>query len=328
MMGRRRTRNLHLPPLMTERRGRYYYGRNQVALGGDFPVALRKYAELHGSAIEAQTFAEIAAEYLLNGTKGLARKTSKEYERQSVMLIKVFGKCRLQDIRPVHVRQYLTARGDTIAATREKALLSTIYGYARNTGLYDGLNPCAGIRGRAAHRDVYVRDDELRAVLAVADQLVRDFLELAYLTGQRPSDVLRMRRIDMQDGALWVQQRKTGAKVRISIVGPLEALLARLTSYPVASVYLIRDERGQPLTLSAVRKRFWAARKAAGVTWQLRDLRPKAASDVESSKHAQALLGHAAASTTDGYIRRRAGQLVSPVLRETGPIAGKRDADK
>jgi hypothetical protein len=33
--------------------------------------------------------------------------------------------------------------------------------------------------------------------------------------------VLRMRRTDIQDGSLWVTQAKTGAKVRIAIVGPL-----------------------------------------------------------------------------------------------------------
>jgi integrase len=46
-------------------------------------------------------------------------------------------------------------------------------------------------------------------------------------------------------------------------------------------------------------------------------LRAKAASDMATSKQAQALLGHSAASTTDGYIRQRVGQIVQPVTRET-----------
>ena len=68
-----------------------------------------------------------------------------------------------------------------------------------------------------------------------------------------------MCRQDLQDGALCVEQRKTGAKVRIDVVGPLEAVLARLRG-PVASVYLVHDQRGQRLTLSAIRKRFDALR--------------------------------------------------------------------
>jgi hypothetical protein len=50
---------------------------------------------------------------------------------------------------------------------------------------------------------------------------------------------------------------------------------------------------------------------AAG--WQIRDLRAKAASDADTSNHAQALLGRSAATTTDDYIRRRVGKKVPPI---------------
>jgi integrase len=300
---------------MIERGGRYYYGRNQTALGPDFPAALRKYAELHGATFEAQTFAEVAAEYLKSGTKHLAPKTLREYERQIPRLIRVFGMCGLGAIRPVHVRRYLTERGNTVSATREKALLSAVYAFARNAGIFDGQNPVAGIRGVKAHRERYVTDAEYMGLLALADGALASFLQLCYYTGQRPSDVLKMRRTDIQDGALWVTQGKTGAKVRIAIVGPLEAVLAR--QYAVGSVWIVRDEKGQRISLQMMRKRFWKARKEAGQDWQIRDLRAKAASDMATSKQAQALLGHSAASTTDGYIRQRVGQIVQPVTRET-----------
>ena len=90
----------------------------------------------------------------------------------------------------------------------------------------------------------------------------------------------------------------------------------------------MRDERGQRLTLAAMRKRFWKARKAAGQDWQIRDLRAKAATDMATAQQAQALLGHSASSTTDGYIRQRAGQLVQPVLRELPVFAGNGDSKK
>jgi len=47
-------------------------------------------------------------------------------------------------------------------------------------------------------------------------------------------------------------------------------------------------------------------------------LRAKAASDADTAKHAQAFLGHSAATATDGYIRRRVGEKVLPI-----EIAGK-----
>ncbi len=205
-------------------------------------------------------------------------------------------------------------RGKPIAATREKALLSAVFNFARGEGLTNAANPCAGIRGTKAHRERYVTHEELSAVLDRADPTLAGFLELCYMTGQRPSDVLKMRRQDVQDGYLLVTQRKTGAKVRIAVVGALAAVLARLAEGPIASVWLVHDRRGQRFTLSAVQRRF--VKLAPG--WQIRDLRAKAASDADTARHAQALLGHSAATTTDGYIRRRIGEKVLPI-----EIAGK-----
>lgn len=322
-MGRRRTHDLDLPPLMFRRRGRFYYGRAGVALGGDFRQALRKYADLHAGEATPGTFAEAVDLYRKEALATKAPKTQAEYDRQLDTLVAVFGRCRIDQITPGDVADFLAERsqqrtengktvGGRIVATREKALLSAVINFARAKHLSTAPNPCAGIRGWKSRRDVYVADAQLRDAIGKVDAVLAGFLELAYLTGQRPSDVLAMRRQDIQDGTLWVRQGKTGAKVRIVVVGPLQALLARLTGQPVASVYLIRDERGQPFTLAALRKRF----KRHGFDWQIRDLRAKAASDVETAKEAQALLGHAAATTTDGYIRRRAGAKAKPVMRK------------
>lgn len=319
-MGRLRTKHRHLPPHMHFRRGRYYYGRNDVALGDNFADALRKYAELHVTEIDAPTFADVAARYLLRGTGHLAPKTLREYQRQMPRLVQWIGGRPLSSITPHMVYRWLQERGNTVAATREKALLQAVFTWARQSGLYDGPNPCAGIKGKGSKPGAYVTDAALTAVLAHCDAATADFLELCYLTGQRPSDVLKMTRADLQNGALWVTQGKTGAKVRIAVVGPLETVIARLLAKRegvVESLYLIRDERGQRLTLSGLRKRFWKARKAAGVDFDIRSLRRKAASDMETAKQATALLGHAAASTTDRYIRRAAGQIVQPVTKRT-----------
>lgn len=319
-MGRRRTKNHDLPPQMQRKGGRYYYGRDGIALGADFPTALRAYAELHVGVAPTGTFAEAATLYTRNELKARAVKTQREYERQLAMLVRVFGTMGLDTIRPVHVAEFMAAR-PKIAATREKALLSLVFNYARKRGLTDATNPCAGIRGVKSHRDRYVADAELADAVHRADSTLAGFLELCYFTGQRPGDVVKMRRQDVHDGALHVQQAKTDQKVRIDITGPLESVIARLTAGAVGSMFLVRDARGQPLTLAAIRKRFLKL----GTDWQIRDLRAKAASDSKDAKAAQSLLGHAAASTTDGYIRQRIGQRASPVMRviadEPGGIA-------
>jgi integrase len=327
-MGRRRRHDLYLPPLMYRKvrggRERFYYGRAGTALGDSFPAALRKYAEIHGGPAGAGTFAEAATLYQREELAGKAPKTQDEYERQLATLVQVFGTMTLDAIRPKHIADFVRVRsvrriehgkqkGGPITATREKALLSAVLTFAIARGLFDGPNPCAGLRvGVKAKRDRYVTDAELAHAIELADQALAGFLELCYLTGQRPGDVVRMRRTDAQDGALLVRQAKTGAKVRIALVGPLQALYERLTAQPIGSMYLVRDERGQPFTLAALRKRF----DKLGVDWQIRDLRAKAASDAANSRDAQRLLGHAAASTTDGYIRHRVGEHVSPIMRK------------
>lgn len=48
---------------------------------------------------------------------------------------------------------------------------------------------------------------------------LRDALDLAYLEGQRAADVLKLAWADIKDGALWIEQNKTGKKFRISIEG-------------------------------------------------------------------------------------------------------------
>jgi integrase len=316
-MRRRRTKHRDLPPLMHRKQGRYYYGRNQIALGDSLPAALRRYAEIHGSIVAGAeaTFSDASREYLRKELHNKRPVTQREYRRQLAKLIAVFGRMPLASIRPGDIRRYMQLRGGTVAATREKALFSAVFNFARSIDLTNAPNPCAGIKGRGSKRDRYVEDSELASVYAVASQTVRDFLDLAYLTGQRPSDILKMKRADVKNGALWVQQSKTGTKVRIAIAGPLEDVLARLTARPVASLRLVADERGQPLTLGAIRKRFVADCAKAGVSFQLRDVRAKAGTDLEDAHKANALLGHAAMTTTDVYLRRRAGERVGTLTR-------------
>lgn len=316
-MGRRRERNFDLPPLVTRKRGRYYYGRNQIALGDDWSEMLRKYAELHaGAQVGPATFTEAATQYVKHELPKKAVSTRTGYARQLEILVRVFGHMELSAIEPQHVAKYLSERGTTVSATREKALLSAVFNFARARGLTSAPNPCAGIRGKKSKRRRYVTDAELRTVLDQADPALSDFLELCYHTGQDAGRVTKMTRADVRDGTLWAQRSKTGEKVRIDVAGPLQRVLARLTQGDVGSVYLVHDKRGQPFTLQCLRRRFEVIRRKVGADWQIRDLRAKAASDSESTEDANRLLAHAAMSTTDVYIRAHAGRVAKPVMRE------------
>ncbi len=66
-------------------------------------------------------------------------------------------------------------------------------------------------------------------------------MDLNYLTGQRPADVLKMRLSEIKDGALEVTQNKTKKKLRILIEDELSNTLDRIKSRnrKVSSLFLI-----------------------------------------------------------------------------------------
>lgn len=134
---------------------------------------------------------------------------------------------------------------------------------------------------------------------------------LAYFT----ADVLKIKRTDIRDGALWIVQNKTGARLGIEITGELATVIDRSTARPrqAISAYLIQDEKGQPLSVFALRSRFDRAREAAKVSFQFRDIRAKAATDTGDLAHSQKPLAHKNRDMTEHYVRNRIGERVRPL---------------
>ena len=338
-MGRHPSKNSNLPPKVRARkRGAktwYYYDtggkpRKEIPLGSDYALALKKWAELKVNATPRHpniiTFRYVAERYIKEIIPGKARATQKDNLRELKQLYLWFDNppAPLDLIKPINIRQYLDRRNN-IRANREKALFSHIWNKAREWGYTDLANPCAGITGKreTGRKDTYIEDKMFDAVHRVASVPLQDAMTLAYLTGQRLSDMLKMRETDIIDGAIQVTQEKTNKKLRINIEGELSALinkiLARKSKYKIRSLYLIVDETGQRFTYSMLRGQFDKARQEAGISkesFQFRDLRAKAGTDkAESSgdiRQAQKQLGHTTVTMTEHYVRGRKGDKVTP----------------
>ncbi len=323
-MGRRRQSNFDDPPRF-HRKGKTYYhvaGTPRVwrKLSSDRAEALRLWAQLEGVQADdsSRLFSAVVKRYVREVYPTKAVRTRKDNDKELLHLLRVFGHMPIDAILPMHIREYMDIRGKVapVRANREKALFSHIFNKAREWGYTALQNPCQGVRGfKESGRDRYVTDDEFAKVKACADAAVADAMDLALLTGQRPADILKIKRTDLREGALWITQNKTGARIGIEMVGELAALIGGIIARPRSAIspYLIQDDNGQPLTASALRGRFDKARKAAGVSFQFRDLRAKTATDTGDLAHSQKLLAHRNRDMTEHYVRSRRGELVKPL---------------
>lgn len=321
--------NRDLPPRMSARPMKsgivhYYYRATdggKIPLGSDLSEAKLKWAQLEtrGQILPNDLWSAVSTKYRQQVLPGKAPATQVSYGIALDKLDEVFGPARLSQIKPMHIRGHLDARKAKVSANREIAIFSAVFNWARGLGLTDCQNPVAGIKKHTEHaREVYVADEEFRMLWALAVPELQDALDIARLTGQRTADVIKMRRSDITDGHLWVKQNKTGARIGIAVVGELAEIIERAKTRVRAAtgLYLVQTSEGKRLTYTMLRDRFDAARLASGQQWQFRDLRSKAATDIDDLTAAKELLGHRSETTTAAIYRRMKGQKVQPVGRK------------
>lgn len=352
-MGIKKAANRDLPPRMIRRTrtlksgkqwvGYYYDGRDEdgkrveVPLGGDLDIAKTEWAKLDCKAIPkkhallGQVFDRYEREII--PAKGI--KTQSDNMLCLKQLRKAFSDAPIDAVTPHVIAQYRDSRTAKVRGNREISLLSHIYNIAREWGLTEN-NPAAGVRkNKEVPRDFYATEEIWSSVYTVAVLELRDAMDLAYLTGQRPADVLSMREADIVGEFLQVAQGKTSKKLRIRLTADaepnqlgilVERLLRQRLERSVRNPYLIITEDGRQVTKSMLRLRFDDARKQAIINakekldetlaisirkFQFRDIRPKAASEILDLGDASRLLGHTDKRITE-TVYRRVGEIVKP----------------
>jgi integrase len=318
----------------------YYYfdaggkPRKEIPLGPDYVLAVRKWSELVNlEAAHVTNFIELADRYEREELPKKAKSTQST-QRGDIKMLRAFfsnpSPAPLDQIKPKHIHLLLQQHKATpTTANRLKRMFSHMFNTARAWGYTDAENPVAGVRGfELGKREVYIEDAVYHAVWQQASAPLRDAMDLAYLTGQRPGDTLKMTEAHIENGLLLITQDKTKAKLRIRVEGQLSTVIkriqARKAKHKVWCSSLTVNEYGMPLTKHTLRNQFEVARTLAAeanpamadaikAMW-FYDLRAKAADDTAELHGDQAaanLLGHDSVTTTQQHYLRR-GKTVNP----------------
>ena len=144
------------------------------------------------------------------------------------------GKKRLADVTRADVAAIHARIGKDrpTHANRVLALISSVFGRGIEFGLWEGNNPCMGIRRFPEQsRDRFLSSDELRRFFEALEQYpndtARDFIFVALLTGARRSNTMAMRwaDIDFEEATWRIGLTKNGTPQTVALVEPVVELL-------------------------------------------------------------------------------------------------------
>lgn len=344
-MGRpRSTANKHLPdnlrPKICRRKSGktviYWlyrtYGKTEISLGTDRNQAFIKAAQLNierGSKSDKITFGLVAKRYRDEIIPLKKSRTALNNLNQIKPLLAFFADAPLEQIEAPHVVEYMQRRKETPgAANNEYSLFNHIWKYARQWGYTKLPSPAESVnKFPITKRKQYIEDDLFKLVYQHANQEMKDLMDLAYLTGQRPVDIAKIERSHIFEGYLHIVQQKTEAKLRFELIGALAEIIERRLQ--TEANYLFTTKKGEKLTAAKIGKLFSRLRekviqlhpekKEQLKDFQFRDLRAKSGTDKameQGDEAARQQLGHTSVQMTKTYIRK--APIVTPLTKKVG----------
>jgi integrase len=289
-------------------------GKPDVALGTDYARALDEYHRLktHKARI-AGTIEEAFQRWERECLPGYANATTRRNYAQSLKMIRpVFGPATWDAVRVSTLAEYLRKRTAKTQANREKALLSVIWGKAREWELTALPFPAYKMRlsNPEKAQDVEVTQAAFDAVYRHAPQHLRDAMDLASATGLRVRDVLAIRLSDVRPEGLCVSASKTGKRAVFAVHegGAVDRVVKQRRGAKAPHVFLLTNGNMQVtermLTDAWARAREKAQAECPEVGGLLlRHMRKMAAQMAPSLEEARALLQHSSAATTQRHYR-------------------------
>jgi len=300
--------------------GSYWYVfRNKwTRLARQLPAALRAYARIidSGGGLD-----DLIDRTLEDAARTVRPSTLKQYSAVGHTIKRAFVEFSPDQVRGPHVAQFLDAHHDTPAmANRMRSVLKLAFDKAVLLGQAHA-NPVTSVpRFKEHKRTRYITDAEYRAIQQEAKPLLAAVMEICLLTGQRIGDVLKMKRTDINDNGIFIEQEKTGQRLVISWSPSLRRAIsqARALAGNVRGITLFSNQKGGAASYYTIRDQWAKATATAGVDdVHLHDLRAKAGTDAKAAgQDSKALLGHKSESSHARYLRGLEIPVVEPLRRE------------
>jgi integrase len=325
-MGRRRTRDKHLPQRVYLDHGTHWFrpkGAKPVNLGRDFGEALAKYAAIVGANWSGRTLGDVIDRYRIEVLPQKRSEKTRENEGAALTRLKAWGGHMHPDaITQQQLYQYIDRRTKVVdkktgatapapeAARHEIVLLGHVFKKAIRWGVAT-QNP---VRGMERHERKGQRPPvpwaELQAVRAIVAERMRLAIDLAVCMGPRRGNLLSLTRENCTDAGIEFLNTKGQRLQLIEWSDELRAIVAALKALKPQvgpGQYLLRTREGKRYSddgFSANWQRLMAKHVAAGgQRFTFHDLRSVAA-DQGTLEEARDRLGHASSETTRRFYRR------------------------
>jgi integrase len=322
-----------LPRCVYKKHGAYYLVKNNQwtrlsSIKAGFPEMYRALSEIGSKDILSDSMPTLITDWLKNIAITHSEKTQYDDAYRCREVSRAFVEFRAKDVRPPDVIEFLNAfkeKKRTYNAYR--SLIKELMRYAEEKGFREPeSNPVSSIKTKSIKaRDRYISDSELRRIKVWA-MYGRDgkrtrsgfmmcaLIDMAYLTGQRIGDLLKMEWSQIKTDGIEFEPSKlrgsTGVKILIEWTPRLSGLIDRLRAQDKLHFkYVFCKLNHQPLTYGGANTNWDRAVKRAGVkNCHFHDLRAKAITDVDKSRgigEAQSMGAHSTQSQTADYIRHK-----------------------